>query len=104
MPKPESQRPKMRKKNDLDNDDKTKFPKPTQGIMYIFGGPSSYKTNGKHKLEAREVNFVELITLEFLRQLEVPITFDRSDYWNHIPHLGHYSLILNPTMDDANLQ
>jgi hypothetical protein len=42
-------------------------------------------------------------TLEYLKWLEVSITFDRSDHPNFVPKLGRYLLIVSPNIKDVKL-
>lgn len=70
--------------------------------MYIIRGPNSYEFKTKQKFEARD-HVVQPTTPEYLWRSKVPITFDRSDHLDHVPLLGDYPLILNPTVGDARL-
>src|SRR5438132_7493341 len=43
------------------------------------------------------------VTPKYLKWSEVPITFDRSDHPNNIPHPGHYPLVLDPIVQTVKL-
>src|SRR6266508_2578225 len=62
----------------------------------IYGGSDSYESKWKKKLTAQAINAVMLVTPKYLKWSEAPITFDRSDHLDNIPHPGRYPLVLDP--------
>src|SRR5438128_4230381 len=72
------------------------FPDPKHQLNMIFGGSAAYESKWKQKLTAREINAVLPVTPKYLKWSEAPITFDRSDHPDNIPHRGHYPLVLGP--------
>ena len=57
-------------------------------LNMIFGGSVAYESKRKQKLTAREINAVTPVTPKYLKWPELPITFDRSDHPDNIPHTG----------------
>jgi hypothetical protein len=93
---------KTAKKADQENkpeDSKGNVPEAHKEVNYIYGGPNSYEPRRKQKLTAWEVMAVSLTTPEYLKWLEVPINFDRSDQTNFVPKPVWYPLIVK----DVNL-
>jgi hypothetical protein len=65
------------KPDEAAKDQKDDFPEPEKEVNYIFDGSDCYESKCKQKLEAREVMMVgEPSIPQYLRWLEVPITFD----------------------------
>src|SRR5947207_6393794 len=62
----------------------------------IFGGSAAYESKRKHKLVAREINALTPATPKYFKWSELPITFNRSDHPESVPHPGHYPLVLDP--------
>src|SRR5438105_3210479 len=62
----------------------------------IFGGSMAYESKRKQKLTAQKINALTPATPKYLKWSELPITFDRSDRPESIPHPGHYPLVLDP--------
>jgi hypothetical protein len=91
-PSPEASKSKSKASKKCDSVEAIarKFQWPDQDIMYIIKGPKSYESKRKQKLEARDV-----FTLEFMKWLKMPITFNRLDHHDHVPCLGRYSLVLS---------
>lgn len=90
MPKWEDLRPESSKttqKDDSNDDASDKFLEIMQDIKYI-GGPDSCESKRKQKLEERDICTMEPVIPEFLKWLELPITFDGSDHLDHVPRLG----------------
>src|SRR5207237_7684396 len=79
------------------------FPDPEHQLNMIFGGSAAYESKRKQKLTAREINAVMPVTPKYLKWSELPITFDRSDHPDHIPHPGHYPLVLDPIIGTVKL-
>jgi hypothetical protein len=79
------------------------FPEAHKEVNYIYGGPDSYESRRKQKLTAREVMAVSPATPEYLKWLEVPITFDRNDHSDFVPKLGRYPLIVSPIIKAIKL-
>jgi hypothetical protein len=67
---------------------KSNFPEACKEVNYIFHGPDSYESKGKHKLIARAVMAVGPATPNFLKWYEVPITSDQSNHPDFIPMSG----------------
>jgi hypothetical protein len=82
---------------------KGNFPEAHKEVNYIYGGPDSYESRRKQKLTAREVMAVSPATPEYLKWLEVPITFDRNDHSDFVPKLGRYPLIVSPIIKAIKL-
>jgi hypothetical protein len=96
----------MAKKADHDKkpeDPKTDFPEAHKGVNYIYGGPDSYEPKWKQKHTTWEFLAVSPVTPEYLKWLEVPISFDISDHPNFIPKLSQYPLIVSPIIKDIKL-
>src|SRR5436190_23978570 len=66
------------------------FPDPEHQLNMIFGGSAAYESNQKQKLTAWEINALTPATLKYLKWSELPITFDRSNHPESIPHPGRY--------------
>src|SRR5438128_1852133 len=79
------------------------IPDPEQQLNMIYGGPAAYESKRKQKLTTREINAVIPITPKYLKWSEAPITFDRSDHPNNIPHPGRYPLVLDPIVRTVKL-
>src|SRR5438132_9118724 len=69
----------------------------------IFEGSVEYESKRKQKLITREINAVIPITPKYLKWSEAPITFDRLDYPDNIPHPGRYPLVLDPIIRTVKL-
>src|SRR5436189_456629 len=65
-------------------------------LNMIYGGSTAYESKQKQKLTAREINAVIPVTPKYLKWSELPITFDRSDLLDNIPHPGRYPSVLDP--------
>lgn len=100
---PKTKKPKTNKKNILDGESGAKFLDPKYSIMYILGGPDSCESKRKQKLHARDVYAKEPTIIEFLRWLEVSITFHGIDHPNHVPWSMCYPLVLNPMVGYTRL-
>jgi hypothetical protein len=72
-------------------------------VNYIYGDPDTYESMRKQKLTAREVMTVSPATPEYLKWLEIPMTFDRSDHTDFVPNSGWYPLIVSPIVKDVKL-
>src|SRR5436190_910345 len=79
------------------------FPNPKHQLNMIFGGSAAYESKRKQKLTAREINALTPATPKYLKWSELPITFDRSDHPENIPHLGRYPLVLDPIVRTTKL-
>jgi hypothetical protein len=62
----------------------------------IFGGAAAYDSKHRQKLVHRDVYAAEPATPAFLQWLRSPITFDRSNHPESVPHLGKYPLVVDP--------
>src|SRR6266540_4182612 len=69
----------------------------------IFGGLAAYESKRKQKLAAREINALTSATPKCLKWSELPITFDRSDHPESVPHPGRYPLVLDPIVQTVKL-
>src|SRR6266542_1937638 len=69
----------------------------------IFGGSAVYESKRKQKLTAREINADMPVTPKYLKWSELPITFDRSNHLDNIPHPGRYPLVLDPIIRTVKL-
>src|SRR5436190_8199947 len=65
-------------------------------LNMIYGGSDAYESKRKRKLTAREINAITPATPKYLKWSEAPITFGRDDPPDHVPHPGHYPLVLDP--------
>src|SRR6266540_926527 len=70
----------------------------------IYGGSAAYESKRKQKLTAREINAVMPVTPKYLKWLEAPIIFDRSDHPDNIPYPGCYPLVLDPIVQTVKLK
>jgi hypothetical protein len=84
-------------------DPKDDFPTTHKKVNYIYGGPDSYEARREQKLTTRVVMVVSPVTLKYLKWLEVPITFDRSDHLNYFSKPGRYPLIVSPIVKYVKL-
>jgi len=64
------------------------FLDPEHQLNMIFGGSTAYESKRKQKLTAREINALTPAALKYLKWSELPITFNRSDHLESVPHLG----------------
>ena len=71
------------------------FPMP-DGCLMIFRGSVAYDSKRHQKVARREVYMAQPATPPFLLWSESAITFDRTDHPDTVPHLGRYSLVVNP--------
>src|SRR5438132_12567237 len=69
----------------------------------IYGGSAAYESKRKQKLTARQINAIIPVTPKYLKWSEVPITFNRSDHPDNIPHPDHYPLVLDPIVRTVKL-
>src|SRR6266540_3078764 len=79
------------------------FPDPEHQLKMIYGGSDAYESKRKQKLIAREINAVIPATPKYLKWSEAPITFDRADHPDRVPHPGRYPLVLDPIVRTAKL-
>src|SRR5438128_4783177 len=79
------------------------FPDPEHQLNMIYGGSNAYESKRKQKLTVREINAVIPVTPKYLKWSEAPITFDRSDHPDNIPHSGRYCLVLDPIIRTVKL-
>jgi hypothetical protein len=81
-----------------DNDDDTgaMYPGEDDAVHMIFGGSPARPSRRREKLTQREVFNVDTVKLSYLKWLELPITFDRKDHPDHVPHPGSYPLVVAP--------
>src|SRR5438128_2052013 len=68
-----------------------------------MGGSDAYESKRKKKLTAQEINAVMPVTPKYLKWFEAPITFDRSDHPDNVPHPGRYPLVLDPIVRTVKL-
>jgi hypothetical protein len=73
------------------------------GCLMIFDGPMVYDSKCWHKLACQEVYAAKLATPAFLRWSRSPITFDRSDHPDNVPHPSQYPLVIDPIIDKKRL-
>src|SRR5207253_8637958 len=55
------------------------------------------------KLVAREINAITPAIPKYLKWSKVPITFDRADHPDRVPHPGRYPLVLDPIVRTVRL-
>src|SRR5438128_2050002 len=79
------------------------FPDLEHQLNMIYGGSDAYESKWKQKLTAREINAVLPVTPKYLQWSEAPITFDRADHPDHIPHPDRYPLVLDPIVQTTKL-
>src|SRR6266540_1637687 len=79
------------------------FPNPEHQLNMIYGGSDAYESKQKQKLVAREINAVIPVTPKYLKWSETPITFDRADHPDRVPHPGRYPLVLDPIVRTIRL-
>ena len=79
------------------------FPDPELQLNMIFSGSVAYESKWKQKLAAQEINALTPATPKYLRWSELPITFDRSDHPESVPHPGRYPLVLDPIVRTVKL-
>src|SRR5207244_454983 len=79
------------------------FPDPEHQLNMIYGGSAAYESKQKQKLTARGINAVTPVTPKYLKWSGAPITFDRSDHPDNIPHPGRYALVLDPIIRTVKL-
>src|SRR5438128_6156070 len=69
----------------------------------IYGGTEAYESKRKQKLVAREINAITPVIPKYLKWSEVPITVDRADHPDRVPHPGRYPLVLDPIVQTVKL-
>src|SRR5438105_3636808 len=69
----------------------------------IFGGSTAYESKRKKKLTTQEINVVISVIPKYLKWSDAPITFDRSDHPDNIPHPGCYPLVYDPIVRTVKL-
>ena len=72
-------------------------------MNFIFGSSSIQSRRRRLKLDDREVNLVFKHPVEPLRWLEMPITFDHCDHWDHLPRPGACPLVVSPVVSQVCL-
>ena len=78
-------------------------PEATQICPMIFGGGLSQASLRPSRAPLREVNMVSVAPQWRLRWSEVPITFERRDYPQHVPGPGRFPLVVSPIVGRARL-
>src|SRR6266540_767003 len=76
---------------------------PEHQLNMIYGGSAAYESKRKQKLTAWEINAVIPVTPKYLKWSEEPITFNRSDHPDNIPHPGRYPMVLDPIVQTIKL-
>jgi hypothetical protein len=81
-----------------DNDDGAgaMFPGEDRAVHMIFGGSPARPSRRREKLIRREVMNADVAKPSYLKWSEVPITFDRKDHPDTVPHPGSYPLVVAP--------
>jgi hypothetical protein len=81
-----------------DNDDGAgaAFPKEDGAVHMIFGGSPARPSRRREKLIRQEVFNADVMKPSYLKWSVVPITFDRKDHPDHVPHPGSYPLVVAP--------
>jgi hypothetical protein len=72
-----------------------------ENVFLIFGGPTVDMSNSQRKRERHEVLAAEKAPPSFLDRSEDAITFSREDHPNRIPNPGHYPLVVDPVIGNA---
>jgi hypothetical protein len=72
------------------------YPGEDGAVNMIFGGFLARPSRRREKLIRREVFNADTAKPSYLKWLEVPITFDRKDHLDHVPHPGSYPLAVAP--------
>lgn len=75
----------------------------TTGCLMIFGGVDAYDNKCCLKAAHRKVHVVEPTIPRYLRWLEFPIIFDRSDHLDRISHPGAYPLVVELSVGSKHL-
>jgi hypothetical protein len=96
--KPRTVDPPKKEGPPLDNDDGagTMYPGEDGAVHMIFGGSPARPSRRREKLIRREVFNADTVKPSYLKWSEVPITFDRKDHPDHVPHPGSYPLVVAP--------
>jgi hypothetical protein len=81
-----------------DNDDGAgaMFPSEDGAVHMIFGGSLARPSRRREKLIRCEVMNADVAKSSYLKLSEVPITFDRKDHPDTVPHPGSYPLVVGP--------
>jgi hypothetical protein len=81
-----------------DNDDGAGavYPGEDGAVHMIFGGSPVRPSRRHEKLIRREVLNADVMMSSYLNWSEVPITFDRKDHPDHVPHPRSYPLVVAP--------
>lgn len=69
----------------------------------IFGGSVDYEPRRHQKLTWQKVKITDPVDPTYPKWSGSPITFDRSDYPDHVPQSGHLPLMLNPIIGTTHL-
>jgi hypothetical protein len=72
------------------------FPGEDGVVHMIFGGSPARPSRWREKLIRREVINVDVAKPFYLKWSEVPITFDRKEHPDNVPHPGSYPLVVAP--------
>ena len=67
-----------------------KYPKVKQSLVCFLGTP----TAKEEKAELRELNATVPDVPQYLNWSEAPITWDREDHPDRVPHPGKYALVV----------
>jgi hypothetical protein len=70
----------------------------------IFGGSPARPSRRRGKLIRREVMNADVAKPSYLKWSEVPITFDRKDHPDIVPHPGSYPLVVAPLFKTRRIQ
>ena len=76
-----------------------KYPKVHGQLVHFLGTPSAKE----EKAEMRELNAIVPDVPQYLDWSEKPITWDRDDHPDHVPHPGKYALVVDPIVDNFRL-
>jgi hypothetical protein len=88
----EDEEPKLMRKE-------RKYPKVHGQLVCFLGTPSAKE----EKAEMRELNATVPDVPQYLDWSEEPITWDRDDHPDHVPHPGKYALVVDPIVDNFRL-
>jgi hypothetical protein len=69
----------------------------------IVGGLNSHVSRRRYRKDKREVHLIHTQPTQPLHWSEKPITFFRADHWVHMLDPGSYPLVVEPTVEGAQL-
>ena len=87
----------VKEDNQKEEEDKG-FQKSRGIVAVIFAWAPDYRSKHQEKLALRTIMAAEPATPRYLNWSQYPIQFSREDQWSSVGNVGHYPLVLDPTI------